>query len=108
MHIDDLPRLSDEERELADDPYAVIPSAPLIVPKRPRGLFRRVLAVLTVVFTLSACAMSPAQRKWAGIAAGVLVVGAIVTHERNEQSAPAGPSVPTPSTPCTANPEICR
>jgi hypothetical protein len=38
------------------------------------------LAVLATALCLSACSLSPTQKKWAGFAAGVLIVGAIAAH----------------------------
>lgn len=46
------------------------------------------LAALATALSLSACGLTPNQQKWTGIAAGVLIVGAITAH-RDEPQAPA-------------------
>jgi hypothetical protein len=45
----------------------------------------RLLAMLAVA-CLSACSMTPTQKKWAGFAAGVVIVGAIAAHNNTHQA----------------------
>lgn len=39
------------------------------------------IAIIIAILGLSACSMTPTQKKWAGFAAGVLAVGAIAAHD---------------------------
>lgn len=41
----------------------------------------RFLSYVIVCFLLAGCSLTPTQKKWAGFAAGVLVVGAIAAHD---------------------------
>lgn len=68
------------------------------------------LEIIAAIAALSGCAMTPAQKQFAGIAAGILVVGAIAAHDAdngnqiatNQSINPAGP-------PCTVQPDgSCR
>jgi hypothetical protein len=46
------------------------------------------IALLATLLALTACSsLTPTQQKWAGIAAGVLVVGAIAAHRDEPQEA---------------------
>ena len=45
-----------------------------------RRSFSRLAMSIAVALSLSACGLTPTQQKWTGIAAGVLIVGAIAAH----------------------------
>lgn len=112
ISIEDLPRLSDHDREALDDGYVAIEgdvAAPQIPLRRcddcqldlgrdvlralgscPRWGMRRAgvecrcssfvpkaAAVVAALVALSGCSLTPTQQKWAGFAAGVLIVAAI-------------------------------
>lgn len=67
--------------------------------------------IILMSMTLAACGMTPVQKKWAGIAAGVLVVGAIAAHkaDNGDSSAAAGPVFGKPAMPCHPQPDgSCR
>ena len=71
---------------------------------------RRILATLAAGLLLSACAMTPTQKKWTGIAAGVLIVGAVAAREADSGNPEAGGfAITAPSKPCTVQPNgTCR
>lgn len=60
----------------------------------------------SVVLSLAGCALTPTQQKWAGIAAGVLVVGAIAAHDADSGKDLHEERVPTPNVVCSG--ENCR
>jgi len=67
------------------------------------------LAVLAAVLSLSACGLTPTQQKWAGIAAGVLVVGAIAAHQQHSGKSTTVATFGDPSLPCRPQPDgSCR
>ena len=67
------------------------------------------IGILAAALSLSACGLTPTQQKWAGIAAGVLIVGAIAAHEQDNGSPTAGRALNDPSLPCRPQPDgSCR
>lgn len=64
------------------------------------------------ILLLTGCAMTPAQKKWAGITASVLIVGAIAAHDADTgraSSSSATAALGTPSPPCVMQSEgTCR
>lgn len=67
--------------------------------------------VLMLALALTGCAMTPEQKKWTGIVAGVLVVGAIAAHQSDSGDTPAanGGAISDPSAPCVIQPDgSCR
>lgn len=67
------------------------------------------LAVLAAAFFLSACGLTPTQQKWAGVAAGVLIVGAIAAHDQDNGKPIPGAAINDPSLPCRPQPDgSCR
>lgn len=56
---------------------------------------------------LAGCGLTPTQQKIAGIATGLLIVGAVIAHEQ-DSGKPQLPTVPTPSVDCSQNPALCR
>lgn len=67
------------------------------------------LTVMVAALSLSAaCGLTPTQQKWAGVAASVLIVGAIAAHEQDNGGAPAAVFAP-PTVPCQPQPNgSCR
>jgi hypothetical protein len=58
--------------------------------------------------SLSACGLTPTQQKWAGVAASVLVVGAIAAH-REDSGKPVNAAVMDSTLPCHPQPDgSCR
>lgn len=109
MRLDDLPRLNDEERDALDDGYIAIEGVPTFEPpRRRRFALARMLAAVVGALALTACSMTPAQKKWAGFAAGVLVVGAIAAHQSDSGSSPPL-AIADPNPPCRPQPDgSCR
>lgn len=65
------------------------------------GLFS-IVAVL-----LSGCALTPAQKRWAGVAAGVVIVGAIAVHKADKDSQGPDKSIGKPQ--CSGGDfRVCR
>jgi hypothetical protein len=69
--------------------------------------------VFSLVITLAGCATwTPTQKKWAGVAAGVLVVGAIAAHKADhggDNTAANGGELVKPGVPCHMQPDgSCR
>lgn len=62
--------------------------------------------MILLALTLGGCAMSPAQKKWTGIAAGVLVVGAIAAH-RADSGAPIEPEKKGSTMPACQSQKSC-
>lgn len=56
---------------------------------------------------LAGCGLTPTQQKIAGIATGLLIVGAIAAHSQ-DSGKPQLPNVPTPRVDCSMNPQLCR
>lgn len=48
----------------------------------------RALLLAMLVISISACSLTPTQKKWAGVAAGVLIVGAIAAHDSKDDGSP--------------------
>lgn len=90
------------------------PPVPEIAALAPIGakhtLLARLLAVVVAALSLSACSLTPTQQKWAGFAAGVLVVGAIAAHDADSGKPIAPPDKKRPFIPCPggANPQDCK
>lgn len=63
--------------------------------------------LMLIALTLSACEMTPTQKTWAGVAAGVLIVGAMVAHDA-DSGKPQSPTVATPGVNCASNPALCQ
>lgn len=63
----------------------------------------KITMLLVMIVAAAGCSMTPAQKKWAGFAAGVLVVGAIAAHEMDdgEDEHPSS-HVATPTVNCTS------
>ncbi len=59
MLIEDLPPLSEEEREIVDDGYVVMPGAPTIEPRKLRFRLARILAAIVTALALTACSPAP-------------------------------------------------
>lgn len=69
---------------------------------------RKILVIVLAVLA-SACAMTPTQKKWTGIAAGVLIVGAIAAHSADSGKPDAGLAISNPTLPCHPQPNgTCR
>lgn len=69
----------------------------------------RFIVVFILAVVMSACSMTPTQKKWTGIAAGVLIVGAVAAYESDSGKPDAGLAVTDPSAPCTMQPNgTCR
>jgi len=72
----------------------------------------RIACILAATLVLSACQLSPTQQKWAGVAAGVLIVGGIAAYKADHGDDPdsvAGTVVGKPGMPCTPQPDgTCR
>lgn len=64
------------------------------------------IATAVLALTMSACTMTPTQKRLTGIVAGVLVVGAIAAERADNGEMQS--RVPTPSVNCQPNPELCR
>lgn len=67
----------------------------------------RALLLATLLMAIAGCSLSPTQKKWAGFAAGVLIVGAIKAHDSSDgtvaddQAIGGGPSCsPQPDGSC--------
>jgi hypothetical protein len=45
----------------------------------------RALLLAALFISLAGCSLTPTQKKWAGFAAGVLVVGAIAAHDNSDE-----------------------
>jgi hypothetical protein len=73
---------------------------------------RQFINVTCLSLLLAGCAMTPQQKKWTGIVAGVLVVGAIAANkaDRGDDSPTAGAAVfGKPGIPCHPQPDgSCR
>lgn len=71
------------------------------------------MRIVIVVFGLSllaGCGLTPTQKKWLGVAAGVIVVGTIAAHDDSDSNSTAtNPAVGGPSVPCRPQPDgSCR
>jgi hypothetical protein len=56
-------------------------------------LSMRLLFVVLSMTLIAGCELTPTQKRWAGFAAGVLVVGAVAAHDSDNGKPPtAGPS----------------
>jgi hypothetical protein len=70
--------------------------------------YTRTLALLaSALLLLSGCGLTPTQKKWAGIAVGVLAAGAVIAHEQDSGKVVA-PNTPTPGVNCVQAPEMCQ
>ena len=70
---------------------------------------RRGLAAIAAAAALAGCSLTPTQTKWAGFAAGVLVVGAIAAHDSDSGKPPAVFTLTAPNLPCRPQPDgSCR
>ena len=54
---------------------------------------KRTLSVFVLAFVLAGCSMTPTQKKWTGVAVGVLVVGAIAAHQQDHGNGGPGNTV---------------
>jgi hypothetical protein len=65
-------------------------------------------ALLATLLALTAgCSLTPTQKKWAAIGAGVLIVGAVIAHQDDDNG--AGRALDDPSMPCRPQPDgSCR
>lgn len=52
----------------------------------------RALLFAALLMTVAGCSLTPTQKKWAGVAAGVLIVGAIAAHDSKDDAA-ANPAI---------------
>jgi hypothetical protein len=69
----------------------------------------RSLMILLSLALISGCSLTPTQKKWAGFAAGVLVVGAIAAHESDNGKALSGGAVVDAKPMCYPQPDgSCR
>ncbi len=67
------------------------------------------IVLIATALALSACSMTPTQKKWTAFAAGVLVVGAIAAHDAENGKLPRGGAITEPSFPCRPQPDgSCR
>lgn len=147
MRPDDLPRLTDEERDALDAGYVAMAGVPAPSPRlclnckgsrvdpiegylceycegtgrgnvsapppksTKRAFFSRLASAITAIVIalgLSACSLTPTQKKWAGFAAGVHVVGAIAVHDPDRGKLLA-PILTDPNLPCRPQPNgSCR
>lgn len=68
----------------------------------------RTLSILIAALAVSACSLTPTQKKWLGVAAGVIVVGTIAAHDDSDPVL-ATTQVGDPSIPCRPQPDgSCR
>jgi hypothetical protein len=67
----------------------------------------QIIALIGVALSLSACSMTPTQKKWVGFAAGVVAVGALAAHNDGGKAA-SEPKSHLPPLNCQASPESCR
>lgn len=68
----------------------------------------RYLATLFACCLLAGCEMTPTQKKWAGFAAGVLIVGAIAARD-SDNGEPIAAEITQPGNPCHPQPDgSCR
>lgn len=44
---------------------------------------KKLIAVFALSVALAGCGLTPTQKKWTGIAVGVLVVGAVAAHQQD-------------------------
>lgn len=69
----------------------------------------RTLLLAVAVLTVSACSLTPTQKKLLGFAAGVIVVGTIAAHDDDSDPVLATTEVGDPSIPCRPQPDgSCR
>jgi hypothetical protein len=53
--------------------------------------------------------MTPAQKKWTGIAAGILIIGAVAAHKSDSGNLVNGGAITVPFLPCHPQPDgTCR
>lgn len=123
MRINELPRLTDDERDALDGGYIAMEGVPALevssqvatkpkpVPAPRRFLtIAKIITAIAAAIALSACAMTPTQKRWTGIAAGVLIVGAVAAHQADSgKPAANGGAIGKPSLPCHPQPDgTCR
>lgn len=65
--------------------------------------------VIMGLMLIAGCSLTPTQKKWAGFAASVLIVGAIAAHDNDEGTPAATTEVGAPTIPCRPQPDgSCR
>lgn len=65
--------------------------------------------IIGLMVVLAGCSLTPTQKKWAGFAAGVLVVGAIAAHDPDNGKALEPSSEFGKGLPCRPQPDgSCR
>lgn len=73
---------------------------------------RMKLVNVVAILALTGCSLTPTQQKWAGVAAGVLIVGAIAAHNADNNGSGVNgtnTSIGKPGLPCTPQPDgTCR
>jgi hypothetical protein len=66
------------------------------------------LAALAIAVSLAGCGLTPTQKKWAGVAAAVIVTGAVIAHQQDHGNG-AGRALNDPTLPCRPQPDgSCR
>jgi hypothetical protein len=66
-------------------------------------------AVLAIALVLSGCALTDTQKKWAGIAAAVIVTGAVIAHQQDDGKPNTDGALNDPTVPCRVQPDgSCR
>lgn len=65
------------------------------------------LVLLSTLVLASGCAMSPTQKKWAGFAAGAVVIGMIAAHDNSDAELSAVKNK-NPIVPCVGDPRFCK
>lgn len=68
----------------------------------------RISILIALLVLTSGCAMSPQQRKWAGFAAGAVIVGMIAAHDSSDGELPGGAKDKRPIVPCAGDPAFCK
>jgi len=67
----------------------------------------KTLTILAFTLLTGCATMTPAQKKWTGVAVGVLVVGAVAAHRADHGDGPAPPVGKPPG--CAPQPDgSCR
>lgn len=72
---------------------------------------KRLVFVILATALLCGCSLTPTQKKWAGVGASVLIVGAIAAHKANNGEHPYGApaAISGPASPCSIQPDgSCR
>jgi hypothetical protein len=66
----------------------------------------RTIALCFLLLLEAGCSITPTQKKWASVAAVVLVTGAIAAH--NGGSSDSENRIPTPRVSCDIDPASCQ